>query len=39
MVDGWVRERKRGREEVKKYKVKLNHNNSEETSALRGGES
>lgn len=39
MVDGWMRERKKRREELNKYKVEFNHTNSEETSAPEGVES
>lgn len=37
-VDRWMRERKRGREEINKYKVKFSHSNSEETSIPEGAE-
>lgn len=37
-VDGWIRERKRGREEINKDKVKFCHSNSEETSVPEGAE-
>lgn len=38
MVDGWMREEKRGREEINKYKVKFSGSNSEETSVPKGAE-
>lgn len=37
-VDGCIRERKRGREEINKDKVKFCHSNSEETSVPEGAE-